>query len=98
MGGCGARAQRKGEGGEGGKGRVRHAGAKTGTDAARASKKEHGGAVTTIEWWCERPDGGVRWRDDGRERKRSADTVAKMRAADHFWAVVSNTVHPQLIH
>ena len=48
-GGCGARVQRKGEGGGERKGRMRRAGAKKGADAARASKREHGGAVTTIE-------------------------------------------------
>jgi len=31
-----------------------------GADAARASKREDGGAVTTMEWWWERPDGGAR--------------------------------------
>jgi len=36
---------------------------KEGADAARSSKREHGGAVTTMKWWCERPDGGARWRD-----------------------------------
>jgi len=30
----------------------------------------------------------VRWRDDGRERGRSADTAAGRRATDHFWAFV----------
>jgi len=30
-------------------------GPKEGADAARASKREHGGAVTTMEGWCARP-------------------------------------------
>jgi len=30
----------------------------------------------------------TRWRDDGRERRGSADTAVKRRAADHFWALV----------
>ena len=82
-------------GGEGGgkrKERMRRAGGKKGADAACASKREHGGAVTTFEWRCERPDGRARWRDDGRERRRSADT------ADLFWAVASNTVRAPRRH
>jgi len=55
---------------------------------ASASKREHGGAVTTMEGCCERPDGGARWRDDGRGRRRGADVPAKMRAADYFGALV----------
>ena len=38
-------------------------GPKEGADAARASKRERGGAVTTMEWASERPDGEARWRD-----------------------------------
>jgi len=34
----------------------------------------------------------ARRRDDGRERRRSADTAAKRRAADNFWAFVWSTV------
>ena len=30
----------------------------------------------------------MRWRDNGRERRGSADTAAKRRAADYFWALV----------
>jgi len=59
---CGARAQRKGEGGVQKKGADAERGPKEGADAARVSKREHGGAVMTMEWWCERPDGGARWR------------------------------------
>ena len=36
---------------------------KEGADAARASKREQGDAVTTMEWWCECPNEGARWRD-----------------------------------
>jgi len=35
---------------------------------ARVEEREHGGAVTKIEWCCERPDRAARWRDDERER------------------------------
>ena len=59
----------------------------------RVSKREQCGAVKTMEGWWERPDGGARWRDDGRElRRRGAHTAAKIRAADHFWAFLRNTV------
>jgi len=40
----------------------------------RASKREHGGAVTTIEWWCERADGGANWRD-GETTEESGEAV-----------------------
>jgi len=30
----------------------------------------------------------ARWRDDGRELRRSADTAAKRRAFGNFWAFV----------
>jgi len=74
--GCGAWAQRKREGGGERKGRMRRANAKKGADAARASKREHGGAVTKIEWCCERPDRAARWRDDERERRPRRFKVA----------------------
>jgi len=50
------------EGGEGGakKGADAERGPKEGADEARASKREHGGALTTMEWWCKRADGGAR--------------------------------------
>jgi len=54
-----AGAQKEGGGGEK-KGRMRRAGGKKGADAACASKREHGGAVKTIEWRCERSDGRAR--------------------------------------
>jgi len=58
------RAGAKKGGGRGAKkGADAERGPKEGADAARASKREHGGAVTTMELWCERPDGGARWRD-----------------------------------
>jgi len=52
-------------------------GPKEGADAARASKREHGGAVTTLEWWCERPDGGARWLD-GDTTEESGDAVVTL--------------------
>jgi len=54
------RAGAKKGGGGGSKKRAdAECGPKEGADAARASKREHSGAVTTMEWWCERPDGGA---------------------------------------
>jgi len=73
-------------GGEAQKGaRMWRAGAKKAADAARVSKREHGGEVRTMKGWWERPEGGARWRDNGRERRRrGAHTAAKRRTADHF--------------
>jgi len=42
--------KRAGRGGK--KGADAERGPKEGADASRASKREHGGAVTTMEWWC----------------------------------------------
>jgi len=82
-----------GEGRRKRKERMRRAGEKKGADAARVSKREHGGAVRTMEWLWETPDGGDRWRDDGRERRRrGAYTSAKTHAADHFWALLWKVV------
>jgi len=63
-----------GEGGGTKKGADAERGPKEGADAALASKREHGGAVTTMEWWCERPDGGPRWQD-GETTEESRDVV-----------------------
>ena len=52
--------QKKGGGGGAKKVADAERGPEEGADAARASKREYGGAVTTMEWWCERPDGGAR--------------------------------------
>jgi len=84
---CGWReggGQRKGQmrragankGGRGGakKGADAERGPKEGADAARASKREHRGAVSTMKWWCERPDGGARWRD-GYTTEESGEAV-----------------------
>jgi len=51
---------KKGVGGGAKKGADAERGPEEGADAARASKREQGGAVTTMEWCCERPDGGAR--------------------------------------
>jgi len=45
----------KGGGGGGKKGADAECGPEEGANAARASKREHGGVVTTMEWWCEGP-------------------------------------------
>jgi len=84
--------RRGGRGGGEINGRIRRAGAEKGADEASASKREHGGSMTAMEGCCEGPDGGARWRDDGRGRRRSADMAAKMRAADHSGDLVWNTV------
>jgi len=49
-------------------------GPKEGADAAGALKREHGGAVRTMEWWCKRPDGGAR-RRDGETTEESGETL-----------------------
>jgi len=58
---CGARAQSNGEGRGGEKGADAERGPKEGADAARASKREHWGAVTSMEW-C-----GVKGPTEGRD-------------------------------
>jgi len=50
---------------------------KEGVEAARASNREHGGAVTTMEWWCERPGGGARWRY-GETTEESGEAVLSL--------------------
>jgi len=64
----------KGGGGGAKKGADVECGPKEGADAARASKRGHGGAVMTMKWWCDRPDGGARWRD-GETTAESGDAV-----------------------
>jgi len=53
---------KKGGGGGATKWADAECGPKEAADAARASKRLHGGALMTMEWWCESPDGASRWR------------------------------------
>jgi len=65
---------KNGGGGGAKKGADAERGPKEGADAARPSKREHGGAVTTMEHWCKRPDGGARWLE-GETMVESGDAV-----------------------